>query len=48
MLKAIKLPPSNYLITYYQYLDEVTWILQKHTKNLKKLEQNCQFYQKIS
>ena len=29
MLKAIQLPPSNYLITYYQTLDDVTWLLRQ-------------------
>ena len=29
MLKAIELPPSVYLITYYQTLDEVTWLLRQ-------------------
>ena len=33
MLKAIQLPPSNYLITYYQTLDEVTWVQVKEKIN---------------
>ena len=39
MLKAIQLPLSNYLITYYQTLDEVTWLLrQENIKVFKKLK----------
>ena len=34
MLKAIQLPPRNNLITYYQTLDEVTWLLRQE-KNIK-------------
>ena len=45
-MKAIQLPPSNYLKTYYQTLDEVTWLLRQEKinkiqifrKNLKKLQ----------
>ena len=53
MLKAIQLPSSNYLITHYQTLDEVTWLLrqEKHKYNtniFKKLENNCKLYQKTS
>ena len=38
MLKAIQLPPSNYLNTYYRNLDEVTSLLrqEKKTNSLKK------------
>ena len=32
MLKVIQLPPSNYLITYYQTLDEVNWLLRQEKK----------------
>ena len=52
MLKAIQLPPNNYLITYCQTLDAVTGLLRKEKINkiqtLKKFEKNCKFYQKIS
>ena len=47
MLKAIQLPPSNYLITCYQTLDEVTWLLRKKNK-YKCIEKNLKkskFYQ---
>ena len=33
MLKAIQLPPSNYLIIYNQTLDEVTWQLRQEKIN---------------
>ena len=49
MLKTIQLPPSNYLITNHQTLDEVTWLLRQEKLNdLKKLEKNRKFKQKIS
>ena len=52
MLITIQLPPSNYLITYYQTLDEVTWLLRqeklKKDKCFQKFEKNCKFYHKIS
>ena len=38
MLKAVQLPPSNYLITYYQTLDEVTWLLRQEKLNNKNVE----------
>ena len=43
MLKTIQLPPSNYVITYYQTMDEVTWLLRQEKINkiqmfLKKLQ----------
>ena len=45
MLKAIQEPPRNYLITYYQTLDEVTQLLRQEKINkinvLKKPEKNC-------
>ena len=54
MLKAIQLPLAfnNYLIAYYQTLDEFTCLLRQEKINkinvLKKLEKNCKFYQKTS
>ena len=33
MLKTIQLPPSNYLITYDQTLDEATWLLRQEKLN---------------
>ena len=54
MLKAIQLPPSNYLIKYYQTLDAFTWQLRQEKINktqifkTKKLKKNCKFYQTIS
>ena len=36
MLKAIQLPPNNYLITYYQTLDEVTWLLRQEKQKIKE------------
>ena len=53
MLKAIQLPPSNYLKKYCQTLDAFTWQLRQE-KSIKiqifkkKLEKNCKFYQTIS
>ena len=52
MLKAIQLPPSNYLKNC-QTLDAFTWQLRQE-KSIKiqifkkKLEKNCKFYQTIS
>ena len=41
MLQTIPLPSSNYLITYYETLDEATWLLrQKKTIKYKHLEKN--------
>ena len=50
MLKAIQLRPSNYLITYYLTLDEVTWLLRQEKMNKIQifLKKTCQFYQKTS
>ena len=51
MLKAIQLPPSIYLITYYHTLGEVSWLLRqekiKNTKVLKKHEKNANFIKKL-
>ena len=50
MLKTILLPPSNYVITYYQTLEEVNWQLREEKLNkanvFKKLEK--QILSKIS
>ena len=47
MLKAIQLPPSNCLLTYYQTLDEIAWLLRQEKINkinvLKKLEKIANF-----
>ena len=52
MLKAIKFPPSNYLIKCCQTLDAFTGQLRQEKNKiqmfLKKLEKNCKFYQTIS
>ena len=48
MLKAIQLPPSNYLITYYQTLDEVTRLLRNKTNVLKNLKKMANFIKKTS
>ena len=51
-MKAIQLPPSNYLIRYYQTLDEVTWLLRQEKINkidiLKKFEKIANFIKKTS
>ena len=36
MSNAMPLPPSNYLISYYQTLDEIIWLLRQG-KNKKQL-----------
>ena len=45
-MKTIQLPPNNYVITYYQTFEEVTWLLRQENwiKYLifKKIE-NCEF-----
>ena len=47
MLKTIQLPPSNYLITYYQAIYEVIWLLRQKTEktNVFKKRKYCKFYQ---
>ena len=37
MLKTIILPPSNYLITYYQTLYEVIWLLRQEKLNKRQM-----------
>ena len=37
MLKTIQLPLSNYLITHYQTLDEVTWLLRQEKLNKRQM-----------
>ena len=41
MLKTIQSPPSNYLITYYQPLHEVIWLLMQ-----EKLDKRQMFLKK--
>ena len=38
MFKAIQLSPSNYLKTYYQILDVVTWLLRQEKLNKKQMK----------
>ena len=37
MLKTVQLPPSNYLITHYQLLDEVTWLQRQEKLNKRQM-----------
>ena len=51
MLKTIQLPPSFFLITYYETLDEVFCLVRQKKLNKdkyfeKKLEKKIKFYQK--
>ena len=50
-MEAIQLPPRNYLITYYQTLDEVTWLLRQekiNNTNILKFEKIANFIKKTS
>ena len=47
MLKPIPLPPSNYLITYYQTLDEATWLMRQKTIKHKCFEKLAIFFKKM-
>ena len=56
MLKAIQLPPSNYLIKYCQTLDAFTWQLRQEkinkiqifkTKKLKKVANPIKQFLKV-
>ena len=55
MLKAIQLPRSNYLITYCETLDAVTWLLRQEKKtnykcfkkNLKKIAKSIKNFLKV-
>ena len=38
MFKAVELPPSKYLITYYQTLNEVAWLLRQEKRNSTNVE----------
>ena len=40
MLKTIQLPRNNYLITYYQTLDEVIWLLRQEKLNKRNVLKN--------
>ena len=51
MLKTILLPPSMYLLTYFQTLEEITWLLRQEKLNKRQNFQktsNRKIYQKIS
>ena len=37
MLKTVQLPPSSYLTTYYQSLDEVSWLLRQEKLNIRQM-----------
>ena len=46
MLKAIQFTPSNYLITYYQTLDEVFWLLRQEINKIQKFWKKLQILSK--
>ena len=37
MLKTVQLPPSSYLLTYYQTLDKVGWLLRQEKLNIRQM-----------